>query len=127
MPGFDPHHVVAALAVQHTYPATNNGLAAALAALGATETEVAETLSRGGCRGRRGSSCACPVAIYLHAVILDAESVLVEATETFVHLDDGTKLDAATPEPVYAFMAAFDKGTRYQDLSATPYGSGVQS
>ena len=57
------------------YPATSEGLTAALSALGSTADEVAEILTVVGHTGQRDDEATCPIAWYLRAVIPTAEDV----------------------------------------------------
>jgi len=108
-----------------TYPATPEGLAAALSALGATAEQVADILDTVGYTGQRKDEATCPIAWYLRAVIpaaMDAyagvrhprrESQLYAG----LRLADTTGwVDVAMPAGPADFVTAFDKG-RFDSLA----------
>lgn len=95
----------------------------ALDALGNTPGEVASTLLRGGWTGTEASACACPVAVYLLAVV-PGYSFRVNRSTVHVYRPagrrDGAELDVmiacvTIPAPVSALIDAFDLGA-YPEL-----------
>lgn len=95
------------------YGATEEGLKAALAALGGTPEEVAKTLADGGYRGKRENACACPVAQYVTAVTGREASVLGTAVMLLVDQTDPHHLrwiDVVSTDAVADFVYAFDTG-----------------
>jgi hypothetical protein len=83
----------------------------ALIKLGNTHDEVAATLLAGGFKGKKTSSCDCPVARYLCATLDDGNVYRVERWEVFS--DNGE--DTTMPKAVCDFVFWFDKGA-YPDL-----------
>lgn len=95
------------------YGATEDGLKAALAALGGTPEEVAKTLADGEYRGKREHACACPVATYVTAVTGREASVLGAAVMLLVDQSDPRNLrwvDVVSPDAVADFVVSFDNG-----------------
>ncbi len=78
---------------------------AALLALGSTADEVAETLLRGGHRGRLDDTCYCPVAVYLRA--LGADDPYVDLEWTTVGWDSDP---VHVPDQIADFIETFDSG-----------------
>jgi hypothetical protein len=112
-----------------THPFTEDGLTAALTALGTTPNAVATNLSAMGFRGCRDQESNCPVAHYLLASVPDMASVSV-FSESFNDATsrtesghvEGYDLDLTAPAlvvnlpaAVIAFVDVFDKGG-YSDL-----------
>lgn len=105
-----------------TYPLTTEGVTEALADLdkGGSE-DVAIRLAELGIRGVRGNECGCVLAVYLLAVITDAESVIVSGDSVYI---TGTvyedingfqqpwdvRLHATLPDSVSALVEDFDAG-----------------
>jgi len=111
-----------------TYPATPDGLTAALKALGSTAAKVADTLARTGYSGQRGDEASCPIARYLRAAIPDATDAYVgvvnpqhdDSQRAGICLFDGTGwVDVALPSSAVAFIDAFDDGA-YDELARDP-------
>jgi len=107
------------------YLPTPDGLAAALAALGNTAEQVAETLARAGFSGHRGDEASCPIAWYLRSTIpsvTDAYAGLVnppcdDRQRAGICLPDGAGwVDIAMPQGPAAFVIAFDDGS-YDELA----------
>jgi S-DNA-T family DNA segregation ATPase FtsK/SpoIIIE len=96
------------------YPATPAGISAALAALGDSAEQVANSLRRGRHVGTPGVLEACPVARYLRTVITGVTGVLASdgGMEVFTASD---VVYASTPHPVATFITGFDIGG-YPDL-----------
>jgi hypothetical protein len=118
------------------YPATSEGLAAALSVLGATAEQVAETLTAAGHTGQREDEATCPIAWYLRAVIPTAGDVYagvrhprgdrrLYAGLCLIDMTDG--VDIEMPTGPAAFVTAFDKGKfnslaiDHDDPHARPY------
>jgi hypothetical protein len=108
-----------------TYPATPDGLTAALNALGDTAAEVADTLARAGFSGRRGDEVSCPIARYLRTAIHGAIDAYVGVADpqhdnrqrAGIWLLDGTGwFDVPMPPGSAAFIDAFDEGA-YVELA----------
>jgi hypothetical protein len=114
---------------EQTYPFTEEGLTAALTALGTTPNAVATNLSAMGFRGCRDQESNCPIAHYLLASVPDMASVSV-FSEAYVNAPsrfeyghvEGFDMDLTqpplivdVPAPVAGFVFAFDKGD-YSDL-----------
>lgn len=104
-----------------TYPFTDDGVAAAIAALGTTENAVATNLYALGFRGERGSESRDPVARYLVASINDAAyaEVIVELGENgeryaIVTGAGGSRM-ADLPPHVVTLVLRFDDG-KHPDL-----------
>jgi hypothetical protein len=105
-----------------TYPATSEGLTAALSALGATAEQVAATLTTAGLTGQREDEATCPIAWYLRTVIPAADDVYA-GVRRHDHLYAGIRLIDATgwvdiemPTGPAAFINAFDDGN-FNDLA----------
>jgi hypothetical protein len=92
-----------------TYPATREGVAEALDALGHSPDLVAARLFHAGYLGAPGESTDCPVAVYLHAVITPRWPVSTGHGTATVYVN-GARLDVPLPGPVRAFIGAFDLG-----------------
>lgn len=103
------------------YPFTDEGLRAALEALGGTGEVVAETLRRLGKRGNRRECADCPVARYLWDLWPDVTSVSVGEhddirVERVVVVADslgyservGERITAPEPPGVAQFIERFD-------------------
>lgn len=98
-----------------TYPATADGLRAALDALGTTAEAVAATLEAGGWRGKRDDCETCPTAKYLQAVIQGFTQIYVDRSEVSLWLqandtDDEPDVQVETPPAVNGFIGGFDDG-----------------
>lgn len=101
-----------------TYPATPDGLTAALTALGANAIEVAETLRRNGYVGIPSDESSCPVARYLHDAIPQADEVYAgvarpgeQVQHAAIRLANATGwVDIQMPKGPAAFVIAFDHG-----------------
>jgi hypothetical protein len=76
----------------------------ALAALGKTEAEIAESLVAGSWRGKPLDGCKCPIANYLKAMGFD-----VAVDQERLTTDEGEEIE--TPDAVSEFIEAFDGGT----------------
>jgi hypothetical protein len=100
-----------------TYPATRAGVAAALGALGHDPDRVAATLANLGYLGEPGEARECPIAVYLHAVISPTWPVSVGEATAAVYRNT-ERLDVYLPDPVRAFIAAFDLGAYWLLLPA---------
>lgn len=113
---------------EQTYPFTEEGIEAALTALGTTPNAVATNLSAMGFRGCRDQESNCPVAHYLLASVPDMASVSVYAERLLLTDDPGSghvegfdvDLSVAPtvvnlPQPVVDFVNSFDFGL-YPDL-----------
>jgi hypothetical protein len=119
-----------------TYPATADGLAAALAALGTTAEQVAETLAAAGLNGQRHDEVSCPIAWYLRDAIPTAEDAYAGISKprgdgplyAGIRLVDARKwVDIEMPAGPAAFVEAFDGGNfdelalDWDDSNARPY------
>jgi hypothetical protein len=109
-----------------TYPATREGVSAALAALGDCTDRVADTLADAGHLGAPGESRDCPIAVYLHDVLTPRWPVSIGNATAAVYAG-GARLDVPLPGPVRRFVAAFDldgypflRPDDYTDPEATP-------
>lgn len=97
-----------------TYPATTQGLRAALEALGADADAVAQTLADGRHRGLRDNCAACPTAVYLLAVIDGVARVNVSRRFAAICIDPGLdptiepSARVSLPQPVRDFIDRFD-------------------
>jgi hypothetical protein len=96
-----------------TYPFTDEGLSAALKALGRTDRGVAHTLEAMGIKGCLSDENDCPVAHYILAVVAGAEGASVEIDMCKAVLRDpdsyaDVHVFADTPVAVSAFMLTFD-------------------
>lgn len=107
------------------YPFTEEGVTAALDALGDDQFAVAAAFARLGIDGQQHRCGTCPTAVYLlglwplKTVDVDRSRVLAEMDEVRV-VDGYTEHDhwrvaVETPWPVADFIAAFDAG-HYPDL-----------
>jgi hypothetical protein len=87
-------------------------VATALAALGDTETAVADTLRTAGAHGFRCSMSRCPIANYLTSHDdLGLIAAFISAEGITVVTPDGTDTDFIIPSPaVAAFVTEFDRG-----------------
>jgi hypothetical protein len=103
-----------------TYPATVEGITAALEALGDTPDLVASNLLKGGFRGEVGECSRCPVALYLQAqfpgwlVYVGTDHLL--ATEV---ADADSLVSVDLPGAVVEFVDSFDRHGRYADLDVS--------
>ena len=79
-----------------TYPATREGVSAALAALGDNGDRVAGTLDAAGHLGEPGECRGCPVAVYLDAVLTPRWPVSIGDGTATVYVN-GARLDVALP------------------------------
>ena len=102
-----------------TFPATRDGIRAALDALGHTPTQVAASLDRAGYVGEPGECTRCPVAVYLLGTLDPAtlqpaglliDPVAVGDTTVTVLRADAIRHEVDLPESVSRFIAAFDLG-----------------
>src|SRR6185369_4328853 len=102
------------------YPATRDGLTAALAALGTTPAAVADTLTASGdYLGRRESAWRCPLALYLVDVLgLSVDDVAVFGDAVEITVTDGT-VSVDLPDAACAFVTDYDSGA-YPDLADEP-------
>jgi hypothetical protein len=111
------------------YPDTDEGLKAALTALGTTLDAVVRNLSAMGVQGRRGVECECALAAYLQLVVPDAPRVHVylDDNDTEVHVVTGTvrralgvgvTASAVVGGPLPTFVRRFDGGA-YPDLEVS--------
>lgn len=125
MPGFDPHHIAAALTLPPRYEFTEEGVSNALAALGTTPNQIADRLLAGGHRGKRGCEAACPLADYLAQIWPFPDfgvSVLSEPPEDVLYVEllrfaDNTLVEVDLPAAAAAFIRQFDAG-HFGDLEA---------
>lgn len=111
---------------EEVYPLTREGVAAALAALGSTPDEVAETLHAGGHLGIPVECRDCPVARYLQAVFPGVE---VRVYDVFVAVfpAEGDRFEVFLPPPVADLVELFDAG-RVPQLREHPFAeSGATS
>src|SRR4051812_45418450 len=90
-----------------TYPATREGVTAALTALGDTADRVANTLAGAGYLGSPGESQECPVAVYLRDVVTPTWRVSIGAASAYV-FPHGKVVAAPLPFAVRVFVDAFD-------------------
>jgi hypothetical protein len=110
------------------YQLTDEGLKAALTALGTDLYAVVRNLSAMDVRGRRGVECECALAAYLALVVEHASRVHVylddDDTEVFVIAQrrvDGEVVDQATASvagSLPVFVRLFDRG-RYPELEVS--------
>lgn len=102
------------------YPATSDGVLAALAALGDTVETIAAALLANGCTGRTASAAHCPIAYYLRDAVpdLDAQDIQIGTDDAGLWNEPhGYAIDVDLPWPVAAFVTAFDCGA-YPELVA---------
>ncbi|MEV4620205.1 hypothetical protein AB0J74_16050 [Asanoa sp. NPDC049573] len=97
---------------------TYQRLTKALAALGATADEVADTLLAGGWTGLREDGLACPVSKYVVSVLPDIEVAATSFQRIKVISTRGETVDASLPVGAAEFVTAFDTGS-YDELAAT--------
>lgn len=97
------------------YPATDEGLRAALAALGDTPDAVASTLDRLGIRGRPGQCRTCPVALYLLDVT-GADPFVIGDLAALRTPEGALLARCSIPEPVRTFIQRFDLCGAYPGL-----------
>src|SRR5262249_15014617 len=102
-----------------TYPATSEGLTAALSALGATAEQVAHPLTVAGHTGQREDEATCPIAWSPRAVIPTAGDVYAGVRhprgDRRLHaglclVDTTGWIDIEMSTGPAAFITAFDKG-----------------
>jgi hypothetical protein len=104
-----------------TYPFTVEGLSSALAALGSTPAQVADTLLDGGHRGRPGCDATCPVAEYLTFLYPDTTCSVTEDPPDWLIAEVWTanrSVQTRLPLAVLTFVVDFDHG-RYAELDRT--------
>jgi hypothetical protein len=109
------HAGTAPATTRPAYPATWQGIRAALHALGNNQAGVAAALDAAGYRGEPGESTHCPVAAYLLGTLdagpLQPDSpIAVGDTTVTVFRADNTRFEVDLPEPVRRFVDAFDAG-----------------
>ena len=92
-----------------TFPATRDGVSAALAALGHVPDLIAARLAHAGHLGEPGECRDCPIAVYLHAVLTPMWPVSIGAATATV-FTNGSRLDVPLPDPVRDFITCFDLG-----------------
>lgn len=94
---------------------------AALAGLGKTADQVAETLRTAGIVGAREDGCACPVALYLAREVPELKGEFGQfrwnVDRKGVSADTVWVLDH--PVAVWQFITAFDLRDDYEDLAVT--------
>jgi hypothetical protein len=102
-----------------TYSLSEEGVTAALTALGNDPDLIAETLRAAGCKGIRDDESYCPVAIYVRRVLLGADEVYAWQGGVWVGWSwmDENGLDQEPahfdwrPSPAFAaFIEMFDAG-----------------
>lgn len=103
------------------YPFTDDGLRAALKALGGFRDEVAASLHRLGIKGTPGDPCDCPIAVYAERSLgdgwaqVDITSVKVRRNLTVAEFGetwtDRQYVEADLPAPVATFVRAYDLRT----------------
>lgn len=123
MPGYDPHHIAAALTLPARHECTAEGVTSALAALGTTPNQIADTLLAGGHHGKRGCEATCPLADYLAqiwpfpdfrvSVLSEPEDVLYVELLRFA---DNTLVEVDLPAAAATFIRQFDAG-QFADLA----------
>jgi hypothetical protein len=91
---------------------------AKLRALGGTRDEVADSLRAAGIAGEPGHGDVCPIANYLLREFPELRTARLVASHYNVSWHDrrGCWGEVQTPEPVRAFMVAFDDWGVYADL-----------
>lgn len=104
------------------YPFTTEGLSGALAALGGTPGQVADTLLDLGHRGNPNCDSSCPVALYLRDLWPDAACSVTEDPApgrlvAEVWFDTTRCVQAPLPEPVERFVRRFDGGDSFVELN----------
>lgn len=121
MPGFDPHHIDAALTLPPRYEFTAEGVSGALAALGTTPNQVAKTLLDAGIVGDRGCENSCVIAEWAYLTFPDCRiEVQVDGNpgeeEAWLLLTgpDRDSLDVQAPHPVAVVASEFDLGRHPQ-------------
>ncbi|PRY17626.1 hypothetical protein [Pseudosporangium ferrugineum] len=97
---------------------TRRRVTTALRSLGSTADGVADTLEAGGWRGLRHDAGACPVSLYLTAVVAGTRGAAVGSDQATVHPLDGPDAEVDLPLAVADFVVAFDRGA-YPDLVVT--------
>ena len=107
-----------------TYPLSDEGITAALTALGNDPDRIRQTLATGGFKGTRDDESCCVVANYLRAVLPPIEDVYVWQGGAWVEwtVTDPNGLDTDRrhydwhPTPSFAaFIEHYDKA-RYPEL-----------
>lgn len=105
-----------------TWPATPDGIAAALAALGNQPGTIADTLAARGIRGNKEHAHECPIANYLRLVIPEADEICVglgglSVDDIRVPYYDNEDLNATPTGLVHIgkFVSRFDEGA-YPEL-----------
>ncbi|WP_430789041.1 hypothetical protein [Actinoplanes sp. G11-F43] len=84
----------------------------ALHVLGDNAEDIAETLPNGNWLGRRHNSGACPIAVFLTAILPGVRGVVVGSNQLTIHpVDDNEPdIDVDLPPAVAGFVLAFDIG-----------------
>jgi hypothetical protein len=84
----------------------------ALYVLGENAEEIAETLLNGYWLGRRHDSGACPIAVFLTAILPGVRGVVVGSNQLTIHPADDNEpdVDVDLPLAVAGFVLAFDIG-----------------
>jgi hypothetical protein len=84
----------------------------ALHVLGDNAEEIAETLLNGNWLGRRHDSGACPIAVFLTAILPGVLGVVVGSNQLTIHPADDAEPDIEVdlPPAVAGFVLAFDIG-----------------
>ena len=113
------------------YPFTEEGVTAALDALGDMSEQVAESLKQRGIHGTRGQCATCPLANYLRSLFPDAE-VYVDRESIRLRRDvqciedgrvdlDEEAVEVETPDPCADFIGDYDdlEHLRYRYLERT--------
>ena len=85
---------------------------AALRVLGDNAEDIAETLLNGYWLGRRHDSGACPIAVFLTAILPGVRGVVVGSNQLTIHPADESMpdVDVDLPPAVAGFVLAFDIG-----------------
>lgn len=93
-------------------------LSIALDVLGDTADDVADVLTAGGWKGLRNDPSACPVAVYLKAVVPNVAVATVSVNGTTLITTDEHTTHMPTPHGPAEFVAAFDNG-EYDELAVS--------
>lgn len=96
--------------MSYDQPQFERAVSDALNTLGDTADTVRANLVKEGCKGVVGSSCYCPVAVYLKKK-LNVSAVGVARSRVWSYVDpmkDDTRLTATPPQAIADFISVFD-------------------
>lgn len=103
---------------------TNDEVREYLLSLGDTPDQVAQTLQAQGIKGRRGSSCFCPLAVALNNRYGESAQAFVSHTDVMLYdgPESANNYLVVNPLQIADFVEAFDRGI-YPELDKEPYPS----